>query len=131
MNHQILSTALMAIALLLLPAGSLIAADSSQATAAETKSGNKAPAPEKRAAAKQPKAAPKLVDINGASKAELKTLPGITDERADKIIAGRPYRSKANLVTQNVLPQGAYEQIRTKIVALQKPDSKGKTDKKP
>lgn len=39
----------------------------------------------------------KLVDINSAGKKELKTLPGIGDTDADKIIAGRPYGSKAHL----------------------------------
>jgi len=62
----------------------------------------------------------KAVDINTASKAELKTLPGIDDVRADKIIAGRPYRSKAFLVTNNIIPLGVYDQIRKQIIAMQK-----------
>lgn len=67
------------------------------------------------------KAAPvKAVDINSASKAELKTLPGIDDARADKIIAGRPYLSKAFLVTRNIIPAGVYETIKRQIIAMQK-----------
>lgn len=62
----------------------------------------------------------KAVDINSASKAELKTLPGIDDARADKIIAGRPYPSKAFLVTRNIIPIGDYDQIRKRIIAMQK-----------
>lgn len=62
----------------------------------------------------------KAVDINSASKAELKTLPGIDDARAAKIIAGRPYRSKAFLVTNNIIPLGTYDQIRKQIIAIQK-----------
>ena len=62
----------------------------------------------------------KAVDINSASKAELKALPGIDDARADKIIAGRPYRSKAFLVTNNIIPLGVYDQIRKQIIAMQK-----------
>jgi DNA uptake protein ComE-like DNA-binding protein len=60
------------------------------------------------------------VDINSASKAELKTLPSIDGVRADKIIAGRPYPSKAFLVTRNIIPLGIYEQIRRQIVAMPK-----------
>lgn len=62
----------------------------------------------------------KAVDINSASKAELKTLQGIDDARADKIIAGRPYPSKAFLVTRNIIPLGVYDQIRKQIIAMQK-----------
>jgi DNA uptake protein ComE-like DNA-binding protein len=58
---------------------------------------------------------PKLVDINSASKAELQTLPGITPELADKIIAGRPYNSKAFLVTRKIVPDTVYEYIRKRI----------------
>lgn len=57
----------------------------------------------------------KLVDINHASKAELQTLPGITPALADKIIAGRPYNSKAFLVTRNIIPEAVYQYIRTRI----------------
>src|SRR5690349_11241278 len=62
----------------------------------------------------------KLVDINSASKAELKKLPGIQDAQADKIIAGRPYGSKAWLVTHNIISGVHYEQIKSMIVAAQK-----------
>ena len=62
----------------------------------------------------------KVVDINSASKAELKTLPGIGDAEAAKIIAGRPYGSKAFLVTRNIIPAGIYEQIKKQIIAMQK-----------
>ncbi|WP_243384372.1 ComEA family DNA-binding protein [Geothrix alkalitolerans] len=61
----------------------------------------------------------KAVDVNSATKEQLKTLPGITDAYADKIIAGRPYLSKAFLVTKNVLPQELYLTIRKRIVARQ------------
>ncbi len=62
-----------------------------------------------------------LVDINGASKEELKKLPGVTDAHADKIIAGRPYLTKAHLITHNILPAALYESIKKRIVAKQKP----------
>lgn len=59
----------------------------------------------------------KLVDINSAGKAELKKLPGIGDAEADKIIAGRPYLTKAQLVTQNILPAMVYEGLKNQVMA--------------
>ena len=58
----------------------------------------------------------KLVDINSASKAELMKLPGLSAAQADKIIAGRPFGSKAWLVTNNILPELTYEALKRKIV---------------
>jgi len=59
----------------------------------------------------------KLININDASRADLKTLPGIGAAEADKIVAGRPYLSKADLVTKNVLPVGVYMSLRRGIFA--------------
>jgi len=61
----------------------------------------------------------KLVDINSAGRAELKTLPGIGDAEAAKVIAGRPYLSKAELVSKNVLPEGVYVSLKNLIIAKQ------------
>jgi competence protein ComEA len=61
-----------------------------------------------------------LVDINSATKKELQTLPGITRATADKIIAGRPYLSKAFLVTRKIIPDEVYAKIRGRIIAKQK-----------
>jgi DNA uptake protein ComE-like DNA-binding protein len=60
-----------------------------------------------------------LVDINSASKAELKKLPNVDDATADKIIAGRPYLSKSKLVTRDIIPRLLYEGLKTKIIAKQ------------
>ena len=62
----------------------------------------------------------KRVDINSAGKEDLKKLPGIGDAEADNIIAGRPYFSKADLLTRNLLPDSSYEPIKWLIVAKQK-----------
>lgn len=62
----------------------------------------------------------KLVDINHASKAELKSLQGIDEVLAAKIIAGRPYLSKANLVTEKIISAGLYTQLKLQIIAKQK-----------
>jgi competence protein ComEA len=61
-----------------------------------------------------------IVDINSASKNELKTLHGVDDALAAKIIAGRPYLSKANLVTHNIIPAGLYMSLKQQIIAKQK-----------
>lgn len=61
----------------------------------------------------------KLVDINSASRAELKTLPGIGDAEADRIVAHRPYLTKTELADKNVLPLGPFISVRRRVVALQ------------
>jgi len=58
----------------------------------------------------------KLVDINSATKEELKKLPGIGDAEADKIIAGRPFGSKAWLGTNNVIPMATYQAVKELII---------------
>jgi DNA uptake protein ComE-like DNA-binding protein len=71
-------------------------------------------------AAKQP--AP--IDINSANRDQLKTLPGIGDVEADRIISGRPYHSKADLAERGVIPTGVYVSLKGRIIAKQK--AKGK-----
>jgi len=78
-------------------------------------------------AASSPSAKPAApIDVNSASRAQLKTLPGIGDAEAERIIAGRPYRSKADLVEHGVLPAGVYLSIKGRIIAKQqfKPGAK-------
>jgi DNA uptake protein ComE-like DNA-binding protein len=61
----------------------------------------------------------RIVDINSASEAELKSVPGIGDAYAAKIIAGRPYANKAQLKSRNILPSPVYEKTKDLMVATQ------------
>ncbi len=58
-----------------------------------------------------------IVDINSANPYQLKSLPGIGDPQIAKIVAGRPYKSKSDLVRKNVLSEDAYDRIKDTIVA--------------
>jgi DNA uptake protein ComE-like DNA-binding protein len=58
-----------------------------------------------------------LLDINTATLAQLKALPGMGDAYVQRIIAGRPYTAKNQLVTRGILPQDAYEKIKEQIIA--------------
>ncbi len=66
-----------------------------------------------------PPAASGLVDINSASKADLSALPGIGDVYSQKIIDGRPYKTKTDLVNRKIIPSATYSKIRDKIIATQ------------
>ena len=59
------------------------------------------------------------MDINSATAAQLGGLPGIGDAYSKKIVDGRPYSGKDDLVSKNIVPQATYDKIKDLIVARQ------------
>jgi DNA uptake protein ComE-like DNA-binding protein len=89
-----------------------------EAEAAEKQANARAFSKTRKVATKK-KRTVKQIDVNSASKAELKKVSGISDAYADKIISGRPYATKANLVVNKVVPEAVYLAIKDRIIARQ------------
>jgi len=61
---------------------------------------------------------PSIVDINAATEAEIASV-GIERAVAKKIIEGRPWRNKRDLLTKQLLSKEQYEKLKDSLIAKQ------------
>ncbi len=104
---------------LALIAALIISALPLMAQSSGTTSGTAAPAKSssKSTSSKSSSSSSSKLDINAATADQLKALPGIGDATAQKIIAGRPYHAKSDLVGKKIISQTEYDSIKDQIIA--------------
>ena len=81
----------------------------------------------KSSASKSTSSSASKLDINAATADQLKALPGIDAATAQKIIAGRPYHAKNDLVSKKIISQTEYDSIKDQIIAHRAQGTSSKT----
>jgi competence protein ComEA len=76
--------------------------------------------PEKEANQPAQKTRDKLLDLNTATREQLIALPSVGEAYADKVIAGRPYKMKSELVSRKIVPPAKYKKFSAKVIARKK-----------
>lgn len=114
-------------AALMLVSGLAVAQDPDGPAPAKKKPAAAAPKAARKPKASRQKGLPvdKRMDLNTATKAQLMTLPGVTEDYATKIIAARPYKVSSKLALEKIIPMGVWLDI-DKLVTARAPKEAAK-----